>query len=133
MVGQVYTASLFFFFSTRWTSAYGEEYDYSSIMHYSSRAFSKRPEDPSSATIVPRSDSNHRVSVSADDLGRRGNLSDADIRKVKRKNVATLNFVDYSVPPFFFSSKFCLDFGFFFSFKRALDIKSSVQTGNSEL
>ncbi len=52
-------------------------------MHYSSKAFSKHPNNPKLLTIVPREDGNHRTGVSADDLGRRGNLSEADIRKVQ--------------------------------------------------
>ena len=31
-------------FNFRWTTGYGEEYDYKSIMHYSSRAFVKNKE-----------------------------------------------------------------------------------------
>ena len=54
-------------------------------MHYSSRAFSKHPEDPAMATILPRAGGNsERAGISAADLGRRGNLSEVDVRKVKK-------------------------------------------------
>jgi hypothetical protein len=35
----------------RWTTGYGEKYDYDSIMHYSKTAFSKTETD---MTIVPK-------------------------------------------------------------------------------
>ncbi|QQP34617.1 Metalloendopeptidase, partial [Caligus rogercresseyi] len=60
------------------TTAYGEEYDYDSIMHYSSRAFSKDYHDPEILTIVPRN------GVSPEDIGRKKNYSPKDIIKIKK-------------------------------------------------
>ncbi|TRY60920.1 hypothetical protein TCAL_16325, partial [Tigriopus californicus] len=60
----------------RWTTAYGEKYDYDSIMHYSANAFSKH-NNPFLLTIVPK-----KGEVS--ELGRRLNYSDTDIHKVQK-------------------------------------------------
>ncbi len=70
----------------RWTTAYGEDYDYSSILHYSARAFSKYPSDPSVITMVPK-----RSNVTDADIGIRRNLSTIDINKVKKM---------YKCPPY---------------------------------
>ena len=37
----------------RWTTGFGEAYDYDSIMHYSSKAFAKDPDDDEGMTIEP--------------------------------------------------------------------------------
>ena len=64
----------------RWTTAFGEGYDYDSIMHYSSKAFSKDPfgNDPA-LTILPKNSA-----VNATSLGRKVNLSETDIIKIKK-------------------------------------------------
>jgi len=41
------------FLTYRWTTGFGEHYDYDSIMHYSSKAFSKDPERDDMLTIEP--------------------------------------------------------------------------------
>ena len=64
----------------RWTTAYGESYDYDSIMHYSDKAFSKNPfGDEPKLTIMPKSSSYNHTS-----LGRKVNLSETDIIKIKK-------------------------------------------------
>ena len=68
-------------FLFRWTTGFGEPYDYNSIMHYSSKAFSKDPYDTEMITIEPVS-STDRVQIAG--LGRRRNLSDIDIVKIKK-------------------------------------------------
>ena len=50
-------------------------------MHYSSKAFSKDPYDEDMITIEPVS-SNDRVQIAG--LGRRKNLSDTDVVKIKK-------------------------------------------------
>ena len=64
----------------RWTTAYGEGYDYNSIMHYSARAFSKEPfgDDPM-LTITPKN-----PAVNYTSIGRKVNLSETDIIKIKK-------------------------------------------------
>lgn len=60
----------------RWTTAYGEKYDYDSIMHYSANAFSK-DNNPFLLTIVPKEGK-------VGELGRRLNYSDTDIHKIQK-------------------------------------------------
>eukprot|EP00095_Tigriopus_kingsejongensis_P009611 maker-scaffold1884_size25683-snap-gene-0.4 protein:Tk09611 transcript:maker-scaffold1884_size25683-snap-gene-0.4-mRNA-1 annotation:"hypothetical protein BRAFLDRAFT_245310" len=60
----------------RWTTAYGEKYDYDSIMHYTANAFSKH-NNPFLMTIVPKFGK-------AEELGRRVNYSTTDIIKIKK-------------------------------------------------
>jgi hypothetical protein len=55
-------------------------YDYDSIMHYSSKAFSRAPEDDNIMTIEPVS--TDRTSIEG--LGRKRNLSDVDVVKIKK-------------------------------------------------
>lgn len=69
---------LFCYMFIRWTTGFGEEYDYSSIMHYSSAAFSKDPKE--AMTIEPVSPDRHTIQG----LGRRRNLSDIDVVKIKK-------------------------------------------------
>ena len=69
------------FLTYRWTTGFGEPYDYNSIMHYSSKAFSKDPYDSDMITIEPVP-SNDRVEIAG--LGRRRNLSDIDVIKIKK-------------------------------------------------
>lgn len=68
------------FLCSRWTTAFGEEYDYNSIMHYSSKAFSKEPDDSDMMTIEPISPDRAQISG----LGRRQNLSLTDVNKIKK-------------------------------------------------
>ena len=70
---------------------YGEEYDYKSIMHYSSRAFVRDYGDKSMRSIVPRDDS-----VDPDDIGFKANLSETDKIKI-RKMYKCEPFRDYKV------------------------------------
>ena len=58
----------------RYSSGYGEEYDYNSILHYSATAFSK---DNESVTLLPRVGE-------PDMIGKKKNLSDTDIVKIKK-------------------------------------------------
>jgi len=58
----------------RWTTGYGEKYDYDSIMHYSKTAFSKSTTD---MTIVPKF-------TDPDLIGKKVNLSETDIIKIKK-------------------------------------------------
>ena len=60
----------------RYTTAYGEPYDYNSIMHYTSTAFAKRG---NMLTIVPK-----EGGVTPDSLGRKVNLSTTDVVKLKK-------------------------------------------------
>ncbi len=62
----------------RWTTAYGESYDYESIMHYSANAFSRNPDNPEVMTIVPTND------LDPLELGKRSNLSRTDVVKIKK-------------------------------------------------
>merc|ERR1711892_1215430 len=55
----------------RWTTGYGEKYDYESIMHYSSRAFVKDYNDKGMKSILPTDES-----VDVDNLGFKPNLSE---------------------------------------------------------
>ena len=64
----------------RWTTGFGEPYDYDSIMHYSSKAFSKNPRDNTTMTIEPVNPD--RADIGG--LGRKRNLSDTDIAKIKK-------------------------------------------------
>lgn len=57
--------------SERIATNFGVEYDYGSIMHYSSKAFSKNGKE----TIIPRGDENIEI-------GQRRELSQSDIRKL---------------------------------------------------
>ena len=68
------------FYLCRWTTAYGEPYDYDSIMHYSARAFSRNQfaVDPM-LTIVPKN-----PAVNYAKIGRKINLSETDIIKIKK-------------------------------------------------
>lgn len=67
-------------FSTyRWTTGYGEKYDYESIMHYSSRAFVKDYNDKNMRSIIPTDDT-----VDVDNLGFKPNLSEIDIKKIRK-------------------------------------------------
>jgi len=67
-------------FSTyRWTTGYGEKYDYESIMHYSSRAFVKDYNDKKMRSITPKDDT-----VDVDSLGFKPNLSSSDIAKIQK-------------------------------------------------
>ena len=61
-------------FINRWTTGYGEKYDYDSIMHYSKTAFSK---SESLDTIVPKF-------TDPDAIGKKVNLSETDITKIKK-------------------------------------------------
>ena len=63
----------------RWTTGYGEKYDYSSIMHYPSFAFSKNKSDPYMLTIVPKD-----INQPVNQLGSRTNLSAIDVIKIKK-------------------------------------------------
>ena len=63
----------------RWTTAYGEPYDYDSIMHYSSTAFSKDPKNDM-MTIEPIL----LDKIEIGGLGRKRNLSTIDINKIKK-------------------------------------------------
>uniref|UniRef100_A0A0K2TKZ8 Metalloendopeptidase n=1 Tax=Lepeophtheirus salmonis TaxID=72036 RepID=A0A0K2TKZ8_LEPSM len=67
------------FGTNRFTSGYGEEYDYDSIMHYSARAFSKNFRNRDILTIVPK-----KSGVSPEDIGRKNTYSEKDIIKVKK-------------------------------------------------
>ena len=58
----------------RFSSGYGEEYDYNSILHYSATAFSK---DNESVTLLPRVGE-------PDIIGKKKNLSDTDVVKIKK-------------------------------------------------
>jgi len=58
----------------RWTTGFGEVYDYNSIMHYSKLAFSKSDVD---MTIIPKN-------VDPDLIGKKQNLSETDIIKIKK-------------------------------------------------
>ena len=58
----------------RFSSGYGEEYDYNSILHYSATAFSK---DNESVTLLPRVGE-------PDMIGKKRNLSDTDVVKIKK-------------------------------------------------
>lgn len=62
-------------FCSRWTSGYGEPYDYDSIMHYSAFAFSKNK--GVDKTIEPKN-------VNFTQIGRKANLSETDITKIKK-------------------------------------------------
>ena len=67
-------------FSTyRWTTGYGETYDYDSIMHYSSRAFIKDYGDKQMRSIVPKKDQ-----IDPDDLGFKPDLSPIDKIKIRK-------------------------------------------------
>jgi len=67
-------------FSTyRWTVGYGENYDYESIMHYSSRAFVRDYNDKSMRSIKPKD-----KSIDPDDLGFKANLSEIDKKKIRK-------------------------------------------------
>jgi len=67
-------------FSTyRWTTGYGEKYDYDSIMHYSSRAFVKDYTDKGMKSILPTDED-----VDVDNLGFKPNLSEIDIKKIRK-------------------------------------------------
>jgi len=68
------------FLTYRWTTGFGEHYDYDSIMHYSSKAFSKDPESDDMLTIEPISTDRNLIPG----LGRRRNLSDTDVKKIKK-------------------------------------------------
>lgn len=68
------------FMTFRWTTGYGEKYDYASILHYSSGAFSRDPDDPDALTIVPVDG----AATPASDLGRRQNLSATDAAKIRK-------------------------------------------------
>ena len=63
-----------YFSDGRFSSGYGEEYDYNSILHYSATAFSK---DNESVTLLPRVGE-------PDMIGKKRNLSDTDIVKIKK-------------------------------------------------
>ena len=67
-------------FSFRWTTGFGEPYDYNSIMHYSSRAFSKDPYDNKSMTIESINPDRSEITG----LGRKRNLSETDVIKIKK-------------------------------------------------
>ena len=79
------------FTTYRWTVGYGEEYDYNSIMHYSSRAFVKDYSDKKMRSIVPRD-----KDVDPDNLGFKPNLSDIDKIKI-RKMYKCSPYNDYKV------------------------------------
>ncbi len=64
----------------RWTTAFAEPYDYNSIMHYSSKAFSKEPKNEKMTTIEPIDIDKSEING----LGRKLNLSDIDIIKIKK-------------------------------------------------
>ena len=66
--------------SFRWTTGFGEPYDYDSIMHYSSRAFSKDPYDNKSMTIESINPDRSEITG----LGRKRNLSETDVIKIKK-------------------------------------------------
>ena len=67
-------------FSTyRWTTGYGETYDYDSIMHYSSRAFIKDYGNKEMRSIVPR-----KEDVDPDNLGFKPELSPIDKIKIRK-------------------------------------------------
>ena len=67
-------------FSTyRWTTGYGETYDYDSIMHYSSRAFIKDYGNKEMRSIVPR-----QGDVDPDNLGFKPELSPIDKIKIRK-------------------------------------------------
>ncbi|XP_011705858.1 PREDICTED: zinc metalloproteinase nas-4-like [Wasmannia auropunctata] len=57
------------------TAAYGEPYDYYSVMHYTLYAFAI---DTTKKTIVPKKQ------VDENRIGNRENLSDSDIKKIQR-------------------------------------------------
>ena len=60
----------------RWTTGYGEPYDYNSIMHYSATAFS-RTKAEGVYTIVPKKGG-------VKDIGRKVDLSKTDVAKIKK-------------------------------------------------
>jgi len=67
-------------FSTyRWTTGYGETYDYESIMHYSSRAFIKDYANKEMRSIVPR-----QKNIDPDNLGFKPELSPIDKIKIRK-------------------------------------------------
>ena len=70
---------------------YGENYDYQSIMHYSSRAFVRDYSNKEMRSIRPK-DKN----VDPDDLGFKANLSDIDKKKI-RKMYKCAPYNDYKV------------------------------------
>jgi hypothetical protein len=59
---------------SRYSSGYGEKYDYNSILHYSATAFSKGED---AITLMPREG---EPAV----IGKKKNLSDTDIVKIKK-------------------------------------------------
>ena len=52
-VQEIVQLQFFYPLPYRWTTGFGEHYDYDSIMHYSSKAFSKDPESDGMLTIEP--------------------------------------------------------------------------------
>lgn len=72
------------FLTFRWTTGFGEPYDYDSIMHYSSKAFSRDALDENITTIEPISNTADRKATIMNGLGRKANLSETDIRKIKK-------------------------------------------------
>ena len=67
-------------FSTyRWTTGYGEEYDYESIMHYSSRAFVKDHSNKQMRSIQPK-----KEGVDPNNLGFKPDLSEIDKKKIRK-------------------------------------------------
>ena len=73
-MGETVSPFIFNNIGHRWTTGYGEKYDYDSIMHYSKLAFSKSTTD---MTIVPKF-------TDPDLIGKKVNLSETDIIKIKK-------------------------------------------------
>ena len=79
------------FTTYRWTVGYGEEYDYESIMHYSSRAFVRDYSDKNMRSNTPRD-----ASIDPDTLGFKPDLSEIDKIKI-RKMYKCAPYDDYKV------------------------------------